>query len=301
MVLHRLQQRLDGLSAEVVLPSGGKRVGLVDEEHTAQRRLNHFLCLEGSLAHIACYKAGTIHFNQLSLAQDADGRVQAADQAGDGCLAGAGVAEEDHVKAHRRNRQVILLAELADLDEVDQVLYFLLHGLEANQAVQLLHQLIEVRLLRLLFLRLRRTCASAGGLNLGTVLLYKARLSAGDKIQRVQPLTGLAHTGGIANGRQPVGALGNELRFRIGYVVVYRRKIKQDIGQHPNKGSGGLRAALCVGFRQIPEKHGRQEDIFFTYGTGQVPQEPLRLLASAGVDLVRHLNMALSDSAGSAP
>ena len=205
------------------------------------------------------------------------------------------------MKAHRRNRQVVFLAKLADLDEVDKVLDLFLHGLEANQAVQLLHQLIEVRLLRLLFLRLRRTCASAGGLNLGTVLLYKARLSAGDKIQRVQSLTGLAHTGGIANGRQAVGTLGDELRFRIGYVVVYRRKIKQDIGQHPNKGSGGFRAALCVGFRQIPEKHGRQEDIFFTYGTGQVPQQPLRLLASAGVDLVRHLNMALSDPAGSAP
>ena len=301
MILHRLEQGFDGLAAEVVLPAGGERVGLVDEEHAAQGGLNHFLGLEGGLAHIARHQAGAVHFDQLSLAQDADGSIKPTDQAGDGGLAGTGVAEEDHVEAHRRNRKVVLLAELTDLDEVDEVFDLLLHGLEAHQAVQLLHQLVKVRLLRFLLLGLRGVGAAAGGLDLGAVLLHETGLSAGDKVQRVQAFAGLAHTGGVADGRQPVGALSDELRLGIGHVVIHRREIEQDVGQHPDKGSGGLGAALRVGLRQIPEKHGRQEDVFLTHRAGQVPEQPLRLLAAAGVDLVCHLDMALADAAGSAP
>ena len=301
MVLHRLQQGLNGLTAEVVLPAGRERVSLVNEEHAAQGGLNHFLRLKGGLAHIARHQARAVHFDQLALAQDADGRVQAADQAGDGGLAGAGVAEEDHVEAHRRDRKVVLLTELADLDKVDEVLDLLLHGLKAHQAVQLLHQLVEVRLLRFLLLRFRRVRTAAGGLDLGAVLLHEAGLAAGDKVQGIQAFAGLAHTGGVADGRQPVGAFGDELRLGIGHVVIHRREVEQDVGQHPDKGSGGLGAALGIGLRQIPEKHGRQEDVFLAHGAGQVPEQPLRLLPAAGVDLVCHLDMALADAAGSAP
>ena len=92
------------------------------------------------------------------------------------------------MKAHGRHGQVVLLTELADLDKVNEVLDLFLHGVQADQTVKLFHQFVKVRFLRFLLLGLRRVCSAPGGLNLGAVLLYKAGLPAGDKVQRIQSL-----------------------------------------------------------------------------------------------------------------
>ena len=162
MILHGLQQGLDRFAAEIVLAAGGKRIGLIDEQDTAQRRLDDLLRFQRRLPDIAGHQARTVHLDQLSLAQHADGRIQAADQPRHRRLARAGVAEEHHMKAHRRHRQVILLTQLADLDQVHQVLDLFFDGFQADERVQLFHQLVKVRLLGLFLLCLGavlRACA----------------------------------------------------------------------------------------------------------------------------------------------
>ena len=130
--------------------------------------------------------------DELALREHADRGVEPGDEAGDGGFAGAGVAEEDHVQAHRRHGQVVFLPQLAHLDEVHEVLDVLLDLFEPDQVLQLFHQLVEIGLLLLdrgrLLLR-----PAAGGLHLRLVLLLEARLAAGHEVEGVEALAALAH------------------------------------------------------------------------------------------------------------
>ena len=48
------------------------------------------------------------------------------------------------------------------------------------------------------------------------------------------------------------------------------------IGQHPDKGTGGLAAASCVALGEIPVEYRRQEHLAVAYGACQRPEQPLR-------------------------
>ena len=68
MILHRLQKRIHGLLPEVVaLLMVGKRVGLVDEQHAAQRLFDDLARFGRGLPHVARHKSGAVDLDQLPL------------------------------------------------------------------------------------------------------------------------------------------------------------------------------------------------------------------------------------------
>ena len=303
MILHGLEDGLDGLAAEVVLPAGGEGIRLINEQHAADGLLNDLLGLERGLPHVARHEAGAVHLHKLALLQHADRGIEPREDAGHGGLAGAGVAEEDHVQAHRWDRQLVLLTELAHLHEVDEVLDVPLDLLQADKVLKLAHQLVKIWLLDRLLLLLAALLGvpAAGGLGLQLVLFHKARLAARDKLQGVERLLALAHACGVADGVELVGALGDIRGLAIAHIVVHGGQIQQDIGQHPDEGAGGLGAALGVTLREVPVEDRGQEDLPLADGAREGPEHPLGLGLVAGIDLVCHFHMALGDAAAPAP
>ena len=271
------------------------------EERDADGLLDGLLGLQRGLPHVARHESGAVHLHQLALFQHADGGVQAGDDAGHGGLAGAGVAHEDHVQAHGGHGQVVCLAQLAHLHEVDQVLDVLLDVLQTHQLLELAHELVKVGLFGLHVLRTLGGLLAAGGLGLQLVLLHEAGLGARDKVQGVEALLALAHAGGVADGGELVGTLGDEGGLLVGHVVIHRGQIQQDVGQHPDEGAGGLGAAPGVALGQVPVEHRGQEHLALADGAGQTPEHPAGLGLAAGVELVGHVHMALGDAAGLAP
>ena len=204
------------------------------------------------------------------------------------------------MQAHGRHGQIVLLAQLAHLHEVHEVLDVLLHLVKPHEILKLRHELVKVGLLLLLRRALLRLFA-AGGLELGLVLLLKARLPARDVVEGVQPLPALAHTARVADGGEAVAAFGDVGGLLVRHVVVHGGEVKQDVREHADEGAGGLAAAFGVALRQVPEEHRRHEHVLLHGGAGKAPQEPLGLGLVAGIDLVCHRHVALGDAARAAP
>ena len=205
------------------------------------------------------------------------------------------------MQAHGRHGQVVCLAELSHLHEIDEVLDVLFDLIQADKLVELRHEGIKVGLGRLFFFRFLRRGFAAGGLGLDLVLLDEARLAAGDKLEGVERLLALAHAGGVADGGQLVGALGDEGGLLVGHIVVHRREVQQDVREHADEGARGLGAALCVALGEVPVEHRGQEDLPLHDGARQRPEQPAGLGLVAGIDLVCHVHMALGDAAAAAP
>src|SRR5439155_21144615 len=69
VILHKLEQRLDGLAPEITLPpSGGKAVGLVDEQNSIECRAPNVHCLHRGLADIAADELASVRFDQVAFA-----------------------------------------------------------------------------------------------------------------------------------------------------------------------------------------------------------------------------------------
>ena len=146
MVLHGLQNGVDGLLAEVVLGVSVEGVGLVDEEDAAQGALDDLAGLDGGLAHVSGHEAAAVHLHQLALGEDAERVVNSRHQPGHGGLAGAGIAGEDHVEGEVRGGEAVVLAELVDRHHVDEVLDLALDGGKADVAVQLRLEVFDLLL-----------------------------------------------------------------------------------------------------------------------------------------------------------
>ena len=178
MVLHGLQQRVNGLLAEVILRLAVEGVGLVHEQHAAHGLLDDLLGLQGCLPHIPGHQTAAVHLHQLPLGQNAQAAVDAGHHPGHHGLARAGVAGEHHVQRHIRGGQVVLPAQLVDLHHVDEVVDLLLHRAQPDIAVQLRHQVLHL---------LRRRQLLLGGLSVaglgrgggGRVLLFLALAGCG--------------------------------------------------------------------------------------------------------------------------
>ena len=73
MVLDALDQRVDGLEAEAVVPAAVEAVRFVNEQHAAQRALDDLVGQRRGVADIAPDQVGAGHFDKLAAAQRADG------------------------------------------------------------------------------------------------------------------------------------------------------------------------------------------------------------------------------------
>ena len=144
VVLHGLQQRVDGLLAEVVGPAAVEGVCLVDEQHTPQSGVDDLPGLDGCLSHVARHQPAAVHLRQLPLGQDAQAVVDPGHQPGDGGLSRAGIAGKHHVETHVRCGQAVLPAQTLYRRQIDEVFHLPLHRTEAHIAVQLLLQILDV-------------------------------------------------------------------------------------------------------------------------------------------------------------
>ena len=163
------------------------------------------------------------------------------------------------MQAHGGHGQVIFLAELAHLHQVHQVLDVLFHLVQAHQGFQLGHQLVKAGLFLRRCLLLRLGLFAAG--SLGPGLVQEAGLAGGDKVQGIQGRLAFPHAGGITDGTELIGALGDEAGLGIGDVVIHGSQVQQNVGGHADEDTGGLTAAAGVALGQVPVKGGRHEHI----------------------------------------
>ena len=207
VVLHALQQRLDGLRAEVGLVLG-QAVGLVDEEDAVERGIDHGVRPRRGLADVFRDEAGAVALDQMALLQQPERAVDAAHETGHGRLARAGIADEDGVVARWDGRQSLAGPQLLEPREVRQLPDLLLHGGEADELVQLGQERTQlVDTAGHPFARPPRTGGRCGDL-LGNIF-RDARLT---RCRRsVEHGEEVAH--GPSRGLDEVDRLGRELKF----------------------------------------------------------------------------------------
>ena len=144
MVLHRLEQRVDGLLTEVVVALAVEGVGFVDEQHAAERLFDDLARLDGRLADIAGDKPAAVDLDKLSLREYAERTVDTRHQTRDHRLARAGVAGEDHVEREVRVGKPRLLAPLEDSRHVDEVIHLALDLAKADVGVKLFFEVLDL-------------------------------------------------------------------------------------------------------------------------------------------------------------
>ena len=144
MVLHRLEERIDGLLTEVVVALAVEGVGFVNEQHAAECLFDDLARLDGRLTDIARDKTAAVNLDKLSLREYAERTVDARHQARDHRLARAGVAGKDHVEREIRIRQSRLLAPLEDGRHVDEVIHLALDLAKADVGVEFFFKVLDL-------------------------------------------------------------------------------------------------------------------------------------------------------------
>ena len=138
MVLHALDQGVDGLQAEAVVLAPAQGVGLVDEQHASQGGLHSLLGEGRGVAHVLAHQIRPGDLHQLAAPQHSNGLQIPGDDPGHGGFAGARVPGEDHVHGRGVGLQALLLAHLLDLEVVLQGEDVVLHRLQPHNLGQLL-------------------------------------------------------------------------------------------------------------------------------------------------------------------
>ena len=136
VILHALHKGVDGFEAKAVLLAAVEAVGFIDKQHTAEGTLDDAVCQRGGVAGVAAHKVGTGHFHQLATLQRADGLEVLCHQPGNGGLAGARVAGEDHVHGKAGGLEACRRAALLHLQVIRQTEHILLDRPKAHKAVE---------------------------------------------------------------------------------------------------------------------------------------------------------------------
>ena len=135
VVLHELDQRVDGLAAEVVVAAAGEGVRLVDEQRAAQAGLEHRLGRGGGLADVTRPRGAERSVStRWPDRHQPEGAQDLAEQPGDGGLAGARIAGEHEVVAGLERRQATFLAQGLDAQERGQPAHVGLDGVQPDRA-----------------------------------------------------------------------------------------------------------------------------------------------------------------------
>ena len=140
LVLHLLDQGVDGLGAVLVTRQA---VGLVDEQDPTLRRLHHLGRLHRGLPEVAGNQLTAVDLHELTLGEQAEGAIDAADEPGDGRLARARVPDEDEVPGDRRGLEPGLLALGLDLEQGHLPVDLGLDRAQADEAVEVGEQLFQ--------------------------------------------------------------------------------------------------------------------------------------------------------------
>ena len=134
MILHLLQQDLDGLLAVVALVLRPIQVvGLVDEQHAAHRPLQHFTRLWCGVADVLTDQIVARHRDHVAFAHIAEAMQDLSHAQRDGRLAGAGVAREVHVQGQSFRAEARLTTQRVDQQQRADVTNATLHWRETDQ------------------------------------------------------------------------------------------------------------------------------------------------------------------------
>ncbi len=140
VILGPLEQGLDRLGPERVTAGVAlvvQRVGLVDEQHAAQRRVDQPVGLDRGRAEVLADQVGPVRLDHLGPHQQPEGGEDPAQDAGDRGLAGAGRPGEDEVPGGRLADQPVRVPQLGHAQLGDDGADLLLDRLQADQLVQL--------------------------------------------------------------------------------------------------------------------------------------------------------------------
>ncbi len=151
LVLHDLQEDLDGLLPVVLLVLGAVEVvRLVDEQHAAHRLLEDLLGLGRGVTDVLAHQVVAGHRHDVALAHVAEPVEDPRHLHGHRGLPGARVAGEAHVQSRRLRRETHARAHLLDQQQRGDLADAPLHRLQADQvAVDLVEDLAEPGLLEL--------------------------------------------------------------------------------------------------------------------------------------------------------
>ncbi len=242
VVLGPLEQRLDRLVAEpVALPVAlvHQAVGLVDEQHPAERGVDQLVGLDRGRAEVLADQVGPVRLDHLGPDQQAEGVEDLRDDPGHGGLAGARRAEEHEVlhgllgavpgqrpapgRLHGRGDRADLVLDRGQPD----------HG------VQLVHRLVDGDHRPL-----------GGGLLAGQV---RAGLAA-------HPVAGLgrAHRRAGPRGRQRPPADRTRPAGRVADLAAVRRRRRPGL-RHAGRAAAGLLPDLALAGPPGPD-HAAAED-----------------------------------------
>ncbi|CAM5506216.1 hypothetical protein SGLAM104S_10681 [Streptomyces glaucescens] len=146
IVLRPLQQHLQCLVAvgvALAVAGVGQRVGLVDEEHAAERGVDQFVGLHGRLAQILADQIGPLRLHQVVAAEQAERVEDPAEDPGHGGLAGAGGAGEDEVPLGRLDGQPLPGAQPGHVQLRGEGLDLAFDRLQSHHALQFGERLLE--------------------------------------------------------------------------------------------------------------------------------------------------------------
>src|SRR5262249_44379086 len=144
MILHALEKGLDRFGPEV-LPrvAAGERVRLVDEEDAVEGPPDRAVGLDRRRADVLADEAGAVDLDEMAALEQAHRAIHLREQARDGRLPRARVAEEDEMLTRRHLGESVLLPPRLHLEERDERANLLLHRLEPDQRVELGLQLVQ--------------------------------------------------------------------------------------------------------------------------------------------------------------
>lgn len=146
VVLGPFEEHLEGLVAvgvALAVAGVGERVGLVHEEHPADRRVDQLIGLDRGLPEELADQIGPLGLHQVIAAEQPEGVEHPAEDAGDRGLSGARGAGEDEVAFGRLHRKALIGAQPRHLQLRRQGLDLALHRLQADHALQLGERLRE--------------------------------------------------------------------------------------------------------------------------------------------------------------
>ena len=75
LILHPLQQRLNGFPTKIIATAIAQTICLIDKQYTTHRFIDQLRCLDGCLTHISAYKSLPVAFNQMTSLQNTQGFI----------------------------------------------------------------------------------------------------------------------------------------------------------------------------------------------------------------------------------
>ncbi len=144
VVLHPLQQRVDGLLAETVGVARLQCVRFIDEEDSAHRLVAGLLDQRAGLALELRHQLGAVDFDHVAARQHSESGKYLPEAAGDGGLAGAGIAGDGEVISETPLGAQAPLRQAARMrDVLVELANLLLDPRHADEAVQLGEDLFD--------------------------------------------------------------------------------------------------------------------------------------------------------------